>query len=308
MKTTAATAEFVERRACISCGSPRLRELASGRFDEGAVAHFIDQDPWGEHPAPFLRGQPWSYVACQECELAFHRYILAPEWNERRFSRWMSQEAIEAFEAAFKTAANDFAIAADYTAHVLRLERLTRELRGAQRVRVLDFGCGYGGFLAMCALYGFEAYGVDRAAAKLENNKHAKVFAEIDDVVPMAPFHALTLFEVLEHLDDPHPLLLRLRDLLVPGGILVLETPDCSGVQDIRTLEDYRKIHPLEHINGYTPETMKRFAARLGFEPVPRPTVYVTSDLDRVAKNAAKGLLRPLVTPTTQQYFRKTGA
>lgn len=307
METTT-TAEFVERRACISCGSTHLRELATGRFDEGPVERFIAQDPWGEHPAPFLRGQRWSYVACQECELAFHRYILAPDWNERRFSKWMSQEAIEAFERAFRTPALAFATGTDYTAHVLRLERLTRELRGDRPVRVLDFGCGYGGFLAMCALYGFEAYGVDRASAKLENNKHSQVFAEIDDVAPMAPFHALTLFEVLEHLDDPHELMLRLRDLVLPGGILVLETPDCSGVQDIRTLEDYRKIHPLEHINGFTPETMKRFAARLGFEAIPRPTVWVTNELDRVARTTAKGLLRPLSTPTTQQYFRKTAA
>jgi len=304
METTE-TAEFVERSTCISCGSAGLRQLSTGQFDEGAVAHFIHEDPWGERPEPYLRGHRWAYVQCQECEMAFHRYILAPEWNERRFSKWMSQEAIEKFEAAFKTPAHDFAVATDYTAHVLRIERLTRELRGAERTRVLDFGCGYGGFLSMCSLYGFDAYGVDRAMSKLENNKFSKVYAEIEDVVDRGPFHALTLFEVLEHLDDPHPLMARLSELLVPGGILVLETPDCSGVRDIQTLEEYRKIHPLEHINGFTPETLKRFAARLGFEPVAKPTVYVTNDLDRVAKTAAKGLLRPLEAPTTQQYFRK---
>lgn len=304
MHTTEA-AEFVERNACISCGSPSLRELSAGKFDEGAVGDFIAADPWGEDPAPFLRGRTWSYVQCRDCELAFHRYILAPEWNERRFSRWMSQEAIEVFEKEYRTPAVEFATATDYTAHVLRIERLTRELRGADRTRVLDFGCGYGGFLAMCSLYGFEAYGVDRSSAKRDNNRYSKVFAEIEQVEPMAPFHALTLFEVLEHLDDPHGLVQRLSELLAPGGVLVMETPDCSGVHGIETLDDYRKIHPLEHINGFTAETLTRFAARLGFEPVARPTVYVTNDLERVAKTAAKGLLSPLVTPTTQQYFRK---
>lgn len=299
-------AAFDERTACISCGSADLQELATGRFDEGAVAQFIGEDPWGEHPAPFLRGQRWSYVACRVCRLAFHRHILSAEWNERRFARWMSQEAIAAFESVFKTPASEFSDATQHTAHVLRIEKLTRSLRGAGRVRVLDFGCGYGAFLSMCSLYGFEAYGVDRAAARRENNRYSKVFAEIDDVAPHGPFHALTLFQVLEHLDDPRGLLLRLRDLLATGGILVLETPDCSGVRGIRTLDDYRKIHPLEHINGFTPETLTRFAARLGFEPMATPTVYVTSEVDRVAKTAAKGLLRPLATRTTQQYFRRT--
>jgi len=299
------TAVFVERAACISCGGSKLVELSAGRFDEGALKRFIEEDPWGEHPSPFLRGQRWSYVACQDCELAFHRYILTAEWNERRFSKWMSQEAIEAFEKPLKTPANEFRKAADYTAHVLRIEQLTRVLRGSAAPRVLDFGCGYGGFLSMCSMYGFDAYGVDRSSAKRDNNRFSRVFAGIEDVAGMAPFHALTLFEVLEHLDDPHGLMLRLRDLLATGGILVLEVPDCSGVRNIETRHDYGKIHPLEHINGFTSETLKRFAARLGFAPVARPVVCVTSDLSKIGKTVAKRLLSPLMRPTTQLYFCK---
>ena len=297
----AETAQFVERAGCIGCSGRNLRELSSGGFDEGAVQRFIAADPWGEHPAPFLRGQRWSYVACQDCELAFHRHILSPEWNERRFSRWMSQAAIEAFEKEWKTPAVRFRSAADHTAHVLRIEKLTRELRGSQPVRLLDFGCGYGEFLSMCALYGFDAVGVDRSSAKRDNNSYSKVFPEIEDVAGMAPFHALTLFEVLEHLDDPHGLMLRLRDLVAPGGILVLETPDCSGVRGIETREEYNKIHPLEHINGFTPKTLEGFAGRLGFERIAKPIASVTSDV----KKMAKSLLRPLAAPTTQLYFRK---
>jgi 2-polyprenyl-3-methyl-5-hydroxy-6-metoxy-1,4-benzoquinol methylase len=299
------TAVFRERIACISCGGGKLMELSAGRFDEGVLKRFIEEDPWGEHPAPFLRGQRWSYVACRDCELAFHRYILAPEWNERRFSKWMSQEAIEAYEKPLKTPANEFRKAANYAAHVLRIEKLTRVLRGSGAPRVLDFGCGYGGFLSMCSMYGFDAYGIDRSSAKRDNNSFSKVFAEIEDVAGMAPVHALTLFEVLEHLDDPHGLMLRLRDLLSPGGILVLETPDCSGVRNIETRYDYSKIHPLEHINGFTPETLKRFAARLGFVSIAQPVACVTSDLTKIVKTVAKRLLSPLRKPMTQLYFRK---
>src|SRR5689334_13411717 len=81
------SAKFRERHECIGCGSVRLDEVCSGRYDEGPVEQFIASDPWGEHPAPFLVGQRWSYVRCNDCEQAFHRYILTPEWNERRFSR-----------------------------------------------------------------------------------------------------------------------------------------------------------------------------------------------------------------------------
>lgn len=300
-----ARAVFSERIACINCGGNKLQELSTGRFDEGVLKRFIEEDPWGEHPEPFLRGQNWSYVACQDCGQSFHRYILAPDWNERRFAKWMSQEAIEAFEKRTKTPAYEFRKATDYTAHIFRIERLTRELRGSGAPRLLDFGCGYGEFLSMCAMYGFDAYGVDRSTAKRDNNHFSRVFPEIENVSGMAPFHAITLFEVLEHLDDPRGLMLRLRDLLPSGGILVLETPDCSGVRNIETRHDYDKIHPLEHINGFTPDTLTQFAVRLGFSPIARPLACVTNDLGKVIKSVAKRLLSPLMRPTTQLYLHK---
>ena len=217
----------------------------------------------------------------------------------------MSQEAIEAYERPFRTPANEFSKAAGLTAHVLQIEQLTRGIRGLTAPRVLDFGCGYGGFLSMCSMYGFEAYGVDRSSAKRNNGRFSKVFAEVEDIAGMAPFHALTLFEVLEHLDDPKGLMLHLRDLLAVGGILVLETPDCSGVRDIETREDYRKIHPLEHINGFTPKTLQDFAERLGFALISKPVGCVACDSTKIVKSVAKRLLRPLMKPTTQLYFRK---
>lgn len=49
-------AKFSERKSCISCGSNKLQELPKGKFDEGAVGAYIADDPWSEHPAPFLKG------------------------------------------------------------------------------------------------------------------------------------------------------------------------------------------------------------------------------------------------------------
>jgi 2-polyprenyl-3-methyl-5-hydroxy-6-metoxy-1,4-benzoquinol methylase len=300
------TARFIVRRECVSCRSGNLIELSAGRFDAGLVAQFIDQDPWGESPAPFLHGHTWSYVRCGECGLAFHRHILAPEWNERRFSKWMSQEAITAFEARTRTPTYEFERAGHFVEHILQIELLTRSLRASNPLRLLDFGCGYGDFLAMCSMFGIEAYGVDRSAAKRDNNRFVNVFAEIEEVADKAPFHALTLYQVLEHLDDPRDLLLKLHGLLARNGILVLETPDCSGITDIRTRDDYYRIHPLEHINGFTAGTMKDFAARLGFEFIAKPVASVTANPVKALKSVAKRLLRPVLQPSTQLYFRKT--
>lgn len=302
-------AEFVERDRCFGCGSNQLLELSSGSYGDQPLRDFIEKDPWGENPMPYLEGARWAYVKCRQCAQAFHRYVLTATWNERRFSEWMTQEAIAQFERGVNSPQRALKKASERVAHVLRLEKMTRRIRGDGNVRVLDFGCGYGEFLATCSLFGFHAVGVDRSTARRENARHARIFAEIDDLKASEDgakgFHALTLFEVLEHLDDPAALLRSLKELVVPGGIMILETPDCSGVTDIKTRRDYLKIAPMEHINGFTPQTMQAFAERLGFEHVKAEIAHVTAQPIKVLKNEMRRVAGRWMRPTTQLYFRK---
>lgn len=295
-------AELVVRDLCIGCRSKNLLDLSSGGFDEEPLRSVIANDPWGENPLPYLTGLRWSYVHCADCSQAFHKYILSPEWNEIRFSRWMTAEAIQKFEDAIQSPATRFWAGRERTKHVLALELVTRSLRGDAAVRVLDFGCGNGEFLATCTLHGFEVLGVDRSAAR-RNKARAPVVASLDQADGL--FHAVTLFEVLEHLDDPRSIIERLRELLVAGGILVVETPDATGVTRIANRTDCRTIFPLDHINGFTPETLRAFAVRLGFEPIRRPVAQVNCEFARVAKTEARRMLQPVLPRTTQQYFRK---
>lgn len=303
-------AEFVERNRCLSCGSEKLDEIAGGGFMHSPLREFIENDPWGESPLPYIAEVRWSFVRCASCSLTFHRRVLSPEWNEIRFSEWMTQSAIEEFEKADARPSQDFERARDYVGHVLRLERQTRTLRGDEPLRVLDYGCGWGGFLRTCDQFGFVAVGVDRSSARRQGGQGVEIRAEIADLEqgPEAAngFHVITLFEVLEHLDDPLGILNELAQYLVTDGILVLETPNCDGVTGIRTEQDYRLIHPLDHINGFDPNTLRGIAARAGFTPLKQSIAHVTCGRLSVVKGEVKRLLRPLRRPSTQCYFQKS--
>ena len=302
-------AEFVIRNKCINCGSKHLNVLSSGSFNEEPIRTFIEDDPWGESPLPYLENERWVYVQCNECSQMFHSRILSPEWNEILFSKWMTEDAILSYEEKLNTPLRQFEKKKIYVEHVLRIEKKTRKIRENESVRILDFGCGWGEFLAMCERFDFTVYGVDKSSARREAGQNVPILPRLDDIKQTKEgslgFHAITLFEVLEHLDDPFSILQELSEYLVRDGILVLETPNCTGTIGITSKTDYRHIHPLSHINGFTPETLRSIAERAGFRSVKRDIAQVTCDGYRVAKREMKRLFSGILKPTTQQYFRK---
>lgn len=239
---------------------------------------------------PVLESERWSFVECALCNQRFHRLILSPEWNEIRFSRWMSEEAIRQFEEQHGSGGNS---AAAHVKHVLRLQDL-----GASRV--LDFGCGFDQFLEMCRLFGLDAVGVDRSNAR-RTGAGVQVFAELAQVP--GEFDAITMFEALEHLDNRLAMLKTLRVRLKPGGMMIIEVPDTTGTNSISSRGDYYKIHPLDHINAFTPDSLVKIMKCAGFEPIAKAPAFVTTSLTRAAKDVAKAALK---SHSTQRYFRMT--
>jgi len=112
-----------------------------------------------------------------------------------------------------------------------------RTLRLARRLglrRVLDVGCGSGIFLdlarqAGCATWGLELNG---AAAEKARAKGHQVFSELlDGLKPgVKGFDLITLFQVLEHVPEPVPLLRQAAARLGPGGLISVAVPSANGV------------------------------------------------------------------------------
>jgi 2-polyprenyl-3-methyl-5-hydroxy-6-metoxy-1,4-benzoquinol methylase len=303
MDPMAATDMFIERSECLSCRSTSLDTVATGRFDEEPLRSYIAADPWGVDPSPFLVGQAWRLVRCNRCEMTYHHRVLGSHWNEKRFSEWMDEASIREF--ARINCSDDAVIvkARRHVEHILRIDLLTRG-HLERTPRVLDFGCGFGEFLSLCVHFGFDAVGVDRSNAR-RSGAVFPVVPEIEDLE--GTFDVLSFFQVLEHLDDPRAIIERLSGYLKRGAILIAETPNCSGVTGIQDFEAYRLIHPLDHINAFTPATLNDLVERCGFERIVRPPAFATTDVKQVARELGKDRLNRLAANrfTTNQYFRK---
>ena len=302
-------AQFDRRESCITFGSHNIRILTSGRFWDEPVHGFLAGDAYGKDPLPSLRNASWTFVECEDCRQKFHRDVLNDEWTDIHYNRWITKDAIEQFYAdrGLERFPRDFAVGVHAVERMLLIEKLTRDLRGSGPVRLLDFGCGEGAFLAICANSGFEAVGVEFSEAR-EADKWIDFYATLDQVAQHhepESFHAVTLFEVLEHLPDPLAILRELAGFTRKGGILILETPDCEGVTDIRNRRDFDLIGPLGHINAFTAATQERIAREAGFQRISPGVAQCTADMPRVYKREARRLLQPFLKRTTRQYFAK---
>ena len=133
---------------------------------------------------------------------------------------------------------------------------------------VLDVGCSTGSFLHQLHSHwpnSYQVSGMDVAAAPLEfaSAKGLRVtcgqFADWD--FGEQHFDAVTLWAVIEHLPSPRAFLAKAADILKVGGHCLILVPNARSLA-IRLLGPrYRYIMP-EHLNYFTPGTMRRFIAQ----------------------------------------------
>ncbi|MDP2694924.1 MAG: class I SAM-dependent methyltransferase [Gallionella sp.] len=100
-------------------------------------------------------------------------------------------------------------------------------------IRLLDVGCSSGAFLHAAVKLGFRAEGVEPApkAAATAQAAGLKVHQGLLQEAGYADgqFDAITLFEVIEHLQHPQDLLHECRRILRPGGILLVGTGNAGS-------------------------------------------------------------------------------
>ena len=106
------------------------------------------------------------------------------------------------------------------------LDRLSRD---RQKGRLLDVGCSYGAFLEMARDDGWQAEGVEisaKATRYARSERDLEIFlGTLEEArYPDGRFDAITLWDVIEHLDDPLAMLRELDRILAPGGTIMLFT------------------------------------------------------------------------------------
>lgn len=138
--------------------------------------------------------------------------------------------------------------------------------------KVLDIGCGVGDFLHTAEMHGWECAGVEPSEdAKViaQKRMNGKIISSEDlENIPEGYFDLITMWHVLEHVDDLRWQVEQLRRLVKPKGRVVIALPNYKSYDGQYYKELWAAYDVPRHLNHFNKTTLTKIFKASGMELV----------------------------------------
>lgn len=140
--------------------------------------------------------------------------------------------------------------------------------------RILDVGCGDGFHLKLLKKYGGKAWtleGVDLDKRAVETAEKAGLKIHLGSIeklnLPANAYDLTFMIQTIEHLEKPFEVLSAVKNVLKPGGKLVIVT-DNTDALDFKVFKNgyWGGYHFPRHWNLFNQNSLAMLAAKVGFE------------------------------------------
>ncbi len=207
---------------------------------------------------------PLQYLSCRNCGLV----LLHPQPT--------SQRLMESYRNYLPTNAEEISkwktmMKPVYTKSADLIESRIRAGRG----KLLDIGCGYGFFLQEMKSRGWDVTGIELSRKGREyalDKMDVKVYSEALENISFSEcmFDVVTFIYVIEHMPDPVGLLMEVKRILKPNGLVLLRWPHSTPIVKIlgpmaRKLDLY---HTPYHLYDFSPKTIEILLLMSGFQAI----------------------------------------
>jgi SAM-dependent methyltransferase len=236
---------------CNLCGKDnwRLRYPATGKNSaEPSVDAFRCTSPgYGNHP---------QIVQCNNCG---HVYANP---------RWLGSELLELYEAVEDETYVTERLGREKTfaKHLRAIEKITGPGSGRH---LLDVGAYVGVFVEVACKQGWQAIGVEPSDWATSNAlaREIPVFQGTLEAPELEgrQFDVITLWDVIEHVDDPSAELAKCYELLKPGGMIAIHTMDVNSLTASLMGQRWPWLMDM-HVHYFSRKSMRLFLEKNHFE------------------------------------------
>lgn len=208
----------------------------------------------GSTAAPYTAKNKFEVHRCSLCELTFI-------WP-------MPDNSLEIYEADYFSGASQGFGYTDYDrdkqpmvpTFETYLRRIAKHTAPGPRKTLMDVGAATGFFLNLARQAGWETAGIEpsESAASLGRAKglDVKTGILVPGVYAAGSFDVITMWDVIEHLPDPKATMQLVIDLLKPGGVVAINTPDASSLWAKFMGPRWHLLCPPEHLCLFSPKSL----------------------------------------------------
>jgi len=229
----------------------------------------------------YITGQSFQVVQCQSCKLAW-TYPCPSDLNPYYPGTYRRYTApiIAILKALYRK----------------RVRRWSKHF--TEPGSALEIGCGDGFMLDALRSLGWKVTGTERTS---EMSRFARehfgltVYSDQDSALPKDErYDMIILFQVLEHLANPVHEINRYRQLLKPGGRIVIGVPNFTSWQSRYAGPNWFHLDVPRHLFHHSPESMQVLAKATGlaiqeisfYSPEHDPYGWIQSILNKNFANA----------------------
>ncbi len=268
---------------CPLCGCKRLRPLFSCK----------DQ---------FATGEEFEICKCEDCSFTFTQNVP----DEKEIGRYYESPAYVSHSDTDKGFVNR-------CYHLVRRVMLHRKaclidsLVDESKTRLLDYGAGTGYFARAMKKRGWEVSAIEKSEQARNYSKEKFSFemlpVEALDTFEDEEFDVITLWHVMEHIQDINGFWERLYNILDSNGIAVIAVPN-SASYDARCYGKYWAAYDVpRHLWHFTPSTIMKFGRKHGFILERQYTMPFDGFYISMLSERYKGSKRPLLSGLSNGFF-----
>jgi 2-polyprenyl-3-methyl-5-hydroxy-6-metoxy-1,4-benzoquinol methylase len=143
--------------------------------------------------------------------------------------------------------------------------------RYSKKGSLLDIGCFAGFFLELAKKNRWNTFGIEPSiwAASIAKKKGIKIIGKIltPRIAKKFTFNVITLFDVIEHVDNPKEIIQIAHSLLQKNGVIVIGTPNIDSTFAKIMGKNYPYLIRM-HIILFSPPILKKILEENGFKVI----------------------------------------